>query len=73
MPALASNAVSAQLSHEFRPAGILVITGANSAVGLRSMPARYLFFDEVDAYGRAAHQSGLRILPHATPPARLGN
>lgn len=32
------------------PGGILVITGANSAVGLRSMPVRYLFLDEVDAY-----------------------
>ena len=30
--------------------GILVMTGANSAVGLRSMPVRYLFLDEVDAY-----------------------
>jgi len=30
--------------------GTLVITGANSAVALRSMPARYLFLDEVDAY-----------------------
>ena len=36
-------------SKEF-PGGILVITGANSAVGLRSMPVRYLFLDEVDAY-----------------------
>ena len=26
------------------------MTGANSAVGLRSMAARYLFLDEVDAY-----------------------
>jgi phage terminase large subunit GpA-like protein len=32
------------------PGGILTLTGANSAVGLRSMPARYLFLDEVDAY-----------------------
>lgn len=32
------------------PGGILVLTGANSGVGLRSMPARYLFLDEVDAY-----------------------
>ena len=32
------------------PGGILVMTGANSAVGLRSMAARYLFLDEVDAY-----------------------
>ncbi len=32
------------------PGGILIMTGANSAVGLRSMPARYAFLDEVDAY-----------------------
>src|SRR6476660_3075492 len=37
------------LSKEF-PGGMLVMTGANSSVGLRSMPARYLFLDEVDAY-----------------------
>src|SRR5216683_5826541 len=37
------------LAKEF-PGGLLVMTGANSAVGLRSMAARYLFFDEVDAY-----------------------
>jgi phage terminase large subunit GpA-like protein len=30
--------------------GILVLTGANSAVGLRSMPARYLLADEIDGY-----------------------
>ena len=29
---------------------MLVMTGANSAVGLRSMPVRYLFLDEVDGY-----------------------
>lgn len=32
------------------PGGLLVMTGANSAAGLRSMPVRYLFMDEVDAY-----------------------
>lgn len=32
------------------PGGVLVLAGANSASGLRSMPARYLFLDEVDAY-----------------------
>lgn len=37
------------LAKEF-PGGILVITGANSAVGLRSMPVRNLFLDEVDGY-----------------------
>lgn len=34
---------------EFR-GGVVMLTGANSAVGLRSMPIRYLFLDEVDAY-----------------------
>ena len=32
---------------------MLVMTGANSAVGLRSMPVRYLFLDEVDGYAMA--------------------
>lgn len=32
------------------PGGIIVLTGANSAVGLRSMPVRFLFLDEIDAY-----------------------
>jgi phage terminase large subunit GpA-like protein len=32
------------------PGGQLVLRGANSATGLRSMPARYVFLDEVDAY-----------------------
>lgn len=32
------------------PGGQLILTGANSAVGLRSMPARWVFLDEVDAY-----------------------
>ena len=45
------------LSKEF-PAGLLIITGANSAVGLRSMPARYLFLDEVDAYPPSADEEG---------------
>ena len=37
------------LSKEF-PGGILRIAGANSAAGLRSMPIRFLFLDEVDGY-----------------------
>ena len=36
-------------SKEF-PGGIVVITGANSAVGLRSIPVQRLFLDEIDAY-----------------------
>lgn len=30
--------------------GLLIITGANSSAGLRSMPIRFLFMDEVDEY-----------------------
>lgn len=44
-------------SKEFQ-GGIVVVTGANSAVGLRSMPVRYLFLDEVDAYPGDADGEG---------------
>jgi phage terminase large subunit GpA-like protein len=37
------------MAKEF-PGGFMLITGANSAVGLRSMPVRYLFLDEIDGY-----------------------
>ena len=40
------------------PNGVLVITGANSAVGLRSMPARFAFLDEVDAYPGDVDEEG---------------
>lgn len=40
---------SSMLLKEFT-GGVLIITGANSAVGLRSMPARYLLADEIDGY-----------------------
>lgn len=45
------------LMKEF-PGGVLIITGANSAVGLRSMPVRYLFLDEVDGYPADADGEG---------------
>ncbi len=48
-PARARDSGNTVLSKRF-PGGQLVITGANSAVGLRSMPARFIFLDEVDAY-----------------------
>ena len=38
-----------QMSKEF-PGGVLLLAGANSAAGLRSMPIRYLMLDETDAY-----------------------
>ena len=32
------------------PGGVLMLSGANSAAGLRSMPIKYLALDEVDSY-----------------------
>jgi len=48
-PARSRDSGNTVLAKEFR-GGVLVMTGANSAVGLRSMPVRYLFLDEVDGY-----------------------
>ena len=56
-PARSRDSGNTQLSKQF-PGGQLVITGANSAVGLRSMPARYLFCDEIDAYPPSADDEG---------------
>ena len=49
------------LSKDFS-GGVLVMTGANSAVGLRSMPARYLFMDEIDGYPTDIEGEGDPIL-----------
>lgn len=38
--------------------GTLMMTGANSAAGLRSMPIRFLVLDEVDAYPLSADDEG---------------
>ncbi|UYP67460.1 phage terminase large subunit family protein [Thalassobacter stenotrophicus] len=56
-PARSRDAGNSMLSKEF-PGRILVLTGANSAIGLRSMPARYVFLDEVDAYPASADEEG---------------
>jgi phage terminase large subunit GpA-like protein len=40
---------NSMLAKEFM-GGIVILTGANSAVGLRSMPSRYLFLDEIAGY-----------------------
>ncbi|MGE0650269.1 MAG: phage terminase large subunit family protein [Alphaproteobacteria bacterium] len=48
-PARSRDSGNTVLAKEFG-GGVLVMTGANSAVGLRSMPVRYLFLDEVDGY-----------------------
>ena len=37
------------VSKEF-PGGVLILTGANSAVGLRSLPAKYVLCDEPDGW-----------------------
>lgn len=48
-PARSRDGGNTLLSKEF-PGGILVMTGANSAVGLRSMPAQRGFGDEIDGW-----------------------
>jgi len=49
MPSRSRDSGNTVLAKRFA-GGQLVLTGANSAVGLRSMPARWLFLDEIDAY-----------------------
>lgn len=56
-PARARDSGNTVLSKEFQ-GGVLILTGANSAVGLRSMPVRYLFLDEVDGYPRDVEGEG---------------
>ncbi len=60
-PARARDSGNTILSKEFT-GGLLVMTGANSAVGLRSMPARYLFMDEIDGYPGDVEGEGDPIL-----------
>lgn len=38
--------------------GVLVVAGANSAADLRSMPVRFLFLDEIDAYPSDVDEEG---------------
>jgi phage terminase large subunit GpA-like protein len=56
-PARMRDSGNTLLAKEF-PGGILVLAGANSAVGLRSMPARYLILDELDAYPTDINEEG---------------
>lgn len=48
------------LSKEFA-GGQLIVTGANSAVGLRSMPAQYALLDEIDGYPGDVDEEGSPI------------
>ena len=48
-PARSRDSGNTMFSKDF-PGGIMVLTGANSATGLRSMPCRYIFMDEIDSF-----------------------
>lgn len=64
-PARTRDSGNTVLSKRF-PGGQLILTGANSAVGLRSMPARFVFLDEVDAYPGDVDEEGDPVkLAHA--------
>jgi phage terminase large subunit GpA-like protein len=51
------DAMNTALMKEF-PGGSLVLTGANSAAGLRMLPFRKLFGDEIDAYPMNLEKEG---------------
>ena len=59
-PARSRDSGNTILTKEFR-GGVLAMTGANSAVGLRSMPVRYLFLDEVDGYPQDVDGEGSAV------------
>lgn len=59
-PARVRDSGNTILAKDF-PSGQLVITGANSAVGLRSMPAQYAFLDEIDGYPVDVDEEGSPI------------
>lgn len=59
-PSRSRDGANTMLAKDF-PGGQLVITGANSAVGLRSMPAQYAFMDEIDGYPVNVDEEGSPI------------
>lgn len=56
-PARSRDSGNTTLSKEF-DGGLMIITGANSAAGLRSMPVKYLMLDEIDAYPHDVDSEG---------------
>lgn len=56
-PARSRDSGNTLLSKDF-DGGTLLMTGANSASGLRSMPIRYVMLDEVDGYPASADEEG---------------
>jgi phage terminase large subunit GpA-like protein len=59
-PARDRDSGNTMLTKEF-PGGQLILTGANSAVGLRSMPAQYVLLDEIDGYPTDVDEEGSPI------------
>jgi len=56
-PSRSRDSGNTMFSKDF-PGGIMVLTGANSATGLRSMPCRYIFMDEVDSFPQDLDNEG---------------
>jgi phage terminase large subunit GpA-like protein len=56
-PARSRDSGNTTLIKEF-DGGFILLTGANSAAGLRSMPVRDLFLDEIDAYPLDVDEEG---------------
>ena len=48
-PSRSRDSGNTMFAKEF-PGGMMLLTGSNSAVGLRSTPCRYIFCDEIDAF-----------------------
>lgn len=57
MPQKSRDSGNTILQKEFK-GGVLIMTGANAPSGLRSVPIRYLFLDEVDEYPKEAGTEG---------------
>jgi hypothetical protein len=70
-PARSRDSGNTILAKEFR-GGVLVMTGANSAVGLRSLPVRNLFLDEVGDSHEARADAALTAYRGAQGPAGRG-
>lgn len=56
-PSREQDARNRKLSKEF-PGGVFKFVGANAAPSLRSMPVRYMYMDEVDAYPHSIGNEG---------------
>jgi phage terminase large subunit GpA-like protein len=69
MPSRSRDSGNTILGKRF-PGGQLILTGANSAVGLRSMPARWVFLDAIRLHSRKRAPSVLDIGARCSSPRR---